>query len=168
MTVEEHRAGAYRDLRLALHTAASLQATIRHADAKAQILLALQGGMAAVVLQQAPVLGGVRTPALLAVAAVAAVALLAGLAVGGWQLLATIAPRLAGAHQVNRFAFPVARPATVDIVDQRDEAWDLVAGLADIALAKHARVRRALPAVVVASAAAGALVTLATTVSIVT
>lgn len=163
MTVEEHHADASRDLRLALHAAASLQATIRHADTKAQILLGLHGGTAVAVLQQAPALVSLEPRALVVVAGVLAAAWLSGVAISGWHLLATLTPRLTGAHGVNRFAFPSQRPATDDIGDQRDEAWDLVSALALIALAKHARVRRSLPALIVASSAAGALLVLTVT-----
>jgi hypothetical protein len=172
MTVEEQHTGAsldaYRDLRLALHTAASLQATIRHADSKAKILLGVQGGMAVVVLQQTSAFGGVETPALIAVAGIVAIAWVTGLAIAGWHLLATIAPRLVWPHGANRFAFPATRPTTDGIRDLRDEAWDLVSALADIALAKHSRVRRSLPALIVASASAGAFLALAITVGITT
>ena len=165
MTIEE-QSDTHRDLRLALHTAASLQATIHHADAKAKLLLGFQGGLAVVVPQQTSTLGGADNRALLTVAGIVAIAWLCSLAIGGWHLLAAIAPRLAGAHGANRFAFPATRPMTEHIRDQRDEAWDTVSALAAIALAKHSRVRRSLPALIVGSMSASALLTLAMIVGI--
>ncbi|WP_328471187.1 hypothetical protein OHA21_06580 [Actinoplanes sp. NBC_00393] len=166
MTAEDLR--PYRDLRLALDAAASLQATIRHADMKAQILLGLHGGMAVAVLQQAPMLGRLDNPALNALAVIGAIAWLAGVAVSGWHLLATLAPRLTGPPGTNRFAFPARPPETDDIAEQRDEAWSAVSTLADIALAKHGRVLRSLPGLCVASASAGLIVALAAVVIITT
>jgi hypothetical protein len=156
------------DLRLALHAAAALRQTIRDADTKAQVLLGVQGGTAVVVLQELPALGDTPWPGLLVVAAVSAAGWLGGLAVGGWCLLSAMNPRLAGAYRTNRFAFPAARPAGGDAGEQRDEAWDLVAVLSDIALAKHARVRRALPALIAGSVSAGVLLALAAVVGIAT
>jgi hypothetical protein len=167
MTVEE-QFDVHRDLRLALHAATSLQTTIRHADTKAQILLGLQGGMAVAVQQQAQTLGDIGATALLAVAGAVSIAWLAGLALSCWHLLAAMSPRLTGTHRVNRFAFPATRPTTVDIRDQRDEAWEVVSALAEIALAKHSRVRRSLPALLVASVSAGALLALTVIVGITT
>jgi hypothetical protein len=165
MSVEE-QADTVRDLQSALHTAVSLQETIRHADTKAQALLGLQGGMAVMVLQQAPALAGAGCRPLLAVAGVVAVVWISGLAVSGWHLLAAMIPRLAGPHHANRFAFPAARPAEESLRAQRDEAWDTVAVLSAIAVAKHTRVRRALPTLVVATVAAGALLALTVVVAI--
>jgi len=85
------------DLRSALYTATSLQTTIRHADAKARIMLGLLGGSVVVVLQQAPTLGRFDSAPLLAATAVAAVVWLAALAAGGWHLLAAVSPRLSPA-----------------------------------------------------------------------
>ena len=164
MTVD--RSDTHRDLRLALHTAASLQATIRHADAKARLLLGAQGGLAAVVLQQMSTLADRDHPALLTAVGILATAWICGLSVSGWHLLAAMIPRLTGARGANRFAFPVARPTTESLRDHRDEAWDLASVLAAIAVAKHSRVRRALPALVVASVAAGALLTVAMVVGV--
>ncbi|GIF38241.1 hypothetical protein [Actinoplanes xinjiangensis] len=164
MTVEE-RSDTLRDLHSALFSATSLQETIRHADMKAQALLGVQGGIAVTVLQQAPTIAGARSPALLAVAGIGAVLWLGGLGVSAWHLLATIMPRLGGAHPGNRFTFPAARPTQEDIRTQRNEAWDAASVLADIALAKHSRIRRALPSLIVASTSAGALLALAVTVA---
>lgn len=157
MNLEEHaREEVHRDIELGLRAAASLQATIGRADAKARVLLGLEGGLAMVVLQQLPTLEVISLP-LLACLGALGIAWLAGLTVSSWHLLKVIVPRLTGSERANRFAFPTARPSTADPGSQRDEAWDLVSVLAGIALAKHNRVRRAVPPLVVASAAAGAL-----------
>jgi hypothetical protein len=154
------------DLRSALYTATSLQTTIRHADAKARIMLGLLGGSVVVVLQQVPTLGRCDTAPVLTVTAVATAVWLAALAAGGWHLLAAMSPRLSPAGRANRFAFPVSRPATIGVREQRNEAWDLVSTLAGIAWDKHSRVRRAGPAVAVAMIAAGMLTVLTTIAAI--
>lgn len=159
MTTPE-QSDTHRDLQLALHAAASLQSTIRHADAKARLLLGLQGGIAAVVVEKGSAFDSASHRGLLQVAALAAITWLGGVAVSGRRLLAVIAPRLTGAHGANRFAFPTTRPPTKSIQDQRNEAWDQVAALATIALAKHSLVRRSLPALTVAFVAAGILLVL--------
>jgi hypothetical protein len=151
----------HRDLQLALHAATSLQSTIRHADAKAQLLLGSQGGLATIVVENGSAFSSAGHRALIPVAALVTIAWLGGLAVGGGHLLAVIAPRLTGAHETNRFAFPTRRPVTESIGDQRNEAWDQVAALAAIAVAKHSLIRRSLPALTFASVSAGILLTLA-------
>lgn len=156
----------YLDLRSALYTITSLQATIRHADSKARIMLGLLGSTVVVVLQEAPTLRRCDTVPLLAGAAVVAVIWLAALVVGGWHLLAAMSPRLSSAGRANRFAFPATRPATTGVREQRDEAWDLVSALAGIAVDKHSRVRRARRAVACAMFAAGILAALTTIVAI--
>jgi hypothetical protein len=167
MTIEE-QSDTHRDLRLALHTAASLQSAIRHADATAELLLGFQGGLAVVVLQQTSTLGGADNQALLTIAGIVAITWLYSLALGCWHLLPAIAPRPAEAHGTNRFAFPATRPMTENIRDQRDEAWDLASTLAAIALAKHSRIRRSLPALIFGSISAGALLMLTMIVDITT
>ena len=165
MTIAD-QSDVHLDLRSALYTATSLQTTIRHADAKAQIMLGLLGGSVVVVLQQAPTLGHCDSVPLLAATGVAAVVWLAALTVGGWHLLAAVSPRLSLTGRANRFAFPTTRPATTGIREQRNEAWDLVSTLGGIAVAKHSRVRRARPAVAVAMLAAETLTALTTIVAI--
>jgi hypothetical protein len=113
-------------------------------------------------------LDGVENPALHAVACSATIAWVFGLAISGWHLLATIIPWPARPHGANRFAFPITRPTTDSIRDQRDEASDLVSVLAGIALTKHTRVRRSRPALIVASASAGVLLALAVPAGIAT
>lgn len=157
---------AHLDLRSALYTVTSLQTTIRHADAKARIMLGLLGGSVVIVLQQTATLGRCDTAPLLAATAVVAVVWLAALAAGGWHLLAAVSPRLFPAGRTNRFAFPATRPTTTGVREQRNEAWDLASVLAGIAVDKHSRVRRARPAVAVAMFAAGTLAALTTVVAI--
>ncbi|BAL87636.1 hypothetical protein AMIS_24160 [Actinoplanes missouriensis 431] len=156
MTLEQHR--SRHDLLLALRTAESMQATIRHADAKAQVLLGFQGGMAVVVLQQMPALARTTHPALLATAGVAASAWLIALAVGAWYLMTAMTPRLAGPHPTGEFGLPSDRLSkSVDPVP-RDAAWNLARTLAGIALAKHSRVRRSMVPLIMASVSASALI----------
>ena len=150
----------HRDLQLALHAAASLQSTIRHADTKAQLLLGFQGGLTTIVVEKGSAFGSAGHRPLLPVALLLMIAWLGGLAVGGRHLLAAIAPRLTGAHDTNRFAFPTTRPMTESIRDQRNDAWDQVAALAAIAVAKHSHVRRSLPALTLASVSAGVMLAL--------
>ncbi|MFG1607176.1 hypothetical protein [Actinoplanes sp. NPDC049265] len=154
------------DLRSALCPATSLQATIRHADAKAQIMLGLLGGSVVVVLQQAPTLGRCDSTAMLTATAVAAVVWLAALAVGGWHLLAAVSPRLSAASRANRFAFTATRPAPTGVCEQRNEAWDLGIGPGQLRSGKHSRVRQARLAVAVAMLAAGKLTVLTAIVAI--
>jgi hypothetical protein len=143
-----------------------LQTTIRHADAKARIMLGLLGGSVVVVLQQVPTLGRCNSALLLTAAAVAAVVWIAAAAAGAWRLLAAVSPRLSLTGRANRFAFPATRPATTGIREQRNEAWDLVSALAGIAVDKHSLVRRARPTLAVAMLAAGTMTALTTIVAI--
>jgi hypothetical protein len=150
----------HRDLQLALHAATALQSTIRQADAKAHLLLGSQGGLAMIVVEKGSAFGSAGHRTLLPIAVLVAVAWLGGLVVGSRHLLAVITPRLTGAHEPNRFAFPTTRPMTESIQDQRNEAWDQVAALAAIAVAKHSLVRRSLAALTFASVSAGILLAL--------
>jgi hypothetical protein len=163
MTAPE-QSDTHRDLQLALHTATSLQSTIRHADAKAQLLLGFQAGLAMIVAEEGSGFSA-RHEVLLPVAMLLAIAWFAGLTVGGRHLVKVVAPRLTGTQPANRFAFPTTRPTTETIQDQRNEAWDQVAALSAIAVAKHSLVRRSLPALTLASVSVGALLTLALIVS---
>ena len=91
MTVPE-QSDTHRDLQLALHAAASLQSTIRHADAKAQLLLVFQGSLAMIVVEKGPAFGSDGHRTLLPVVVLVAIAWFGGFAVGGRHLLAAIAP----------------------------------------------------------------------------
>jgi hypothetical protein len=152
----------WRHLDIALSTAASLQASIRHADTKAATLLSIQGGVATIAVDQAsPLFAGSGRPM---VAAVIVVIILSGsLGVGAWHLAMAVIPRLTGPAGPNRFAFPVTRSGhrpTLNVQDQCDEAWDLVAVLGATAMAKHHRVRRSWPWLATATVSAGVLVVL--------
>jgi hypothetical protein len=154
-----------RDLRLALSTAKSLQASIRHADTKAAALLGIQGGMAAVAADHASSLLHAPSPAALVVGGLLTTTLLWGLGATTWHLALALAPRLAGPPGDNRFAFPnmarsKCRPTTLSVRQQRDEAWDLVSTLAGIAMAKHRRVRRSLSGLAVTTTSVTALLIL--------
>jgi hypothetical protein len=155
----------WRDVRLALSTAESLQTSIRHADTKVATLLAAQGGIAAVTADHASSLLHKHSPAALVVAGLLMSTLLWGLGMTAWHLTLALAPRLAGPTGQNRFAFPniarsKRRPPTSSAQQQRDEAWELVSALARIAMAKHLRVRRSLPWLVVTAISAAALLIL--------
>jgi len=167
MTIAD-QSDVHLDLRSALFAATSLQTTIRHADAKARIMLGLLGGSVVVVLQQVPILDRCDSSPLLAAAAVVAVVWLAALGAGGWHLLAAVSPRLSPAGHANRFTFPTTRPATISVREQRNEAWDLVSVLAGIAVDKHSRVGRARLTVVIATMAAGTLTAITTIAAIAT
>jgi hypothetical protein len=154
-----------QDVYLALQTATSVQESIRHADAKAQILLSLDCGIAVVAVDHAATLLRASTPLVAVMAALLGI-VLAALALAAGRLLAVIAPRLAGPRGGNRFAFPsLAAPGRVneiaDVKRYRDDAWQLVATLSTIATAKYTGVRRAIPSLGVALVAIGALFTLA-------
>ncbi len=141
---------AWRDLDIALRTAASLQTSIRHADAKAATLLGVQGGASTLAVGQAPALFDTGNTAVLVIAAIIAMAFVSGLVGTTWHLLCAMAPRLARPSGPNRFAFPAAtQPVgpldTGDVGQQCDEAWGLVSVLGATAVAKHLHVRRSLP-----------------------
>jgi hypothetical protein len=152
----------WRDLRLALRIAASLQTSIRHADAKTAALLGVHGGLAASVAESAPSLLQVPGAVRPGIAALLSLVFICGLATTGWQFGRVLAPRLAGPQGQNRFAFPNLaangrRPALADARRLREEAWSLVSTLAGIAMAKHRHVRRSLLGLAVAALSAGGL-----------
>jgi hypothetical protein len=153
-----------RDVYLALQTATSVQESIRHADAKAQMLLGLDGGIAVVAADHASAL--CRLPPPMSVAAVVLSAIMLGsLAVVATRLLIVVTPRLAVPRGRNRFAFPSLAaqrcyPAA-ELTQYRAEAWQLVTTLSKIATAKHTGVRRSIAPLAVALASAGALFMLA-------
>ena len=139
-----------RDLRLALRTGASMQASIRHADTKTFAIFCAQGGVATAAGQAVPTL--LHTPGRVVpgVAILLAAATLCALTTTTWHLGLALVPRLTGPAGRNRFAFPniaaaSRRPGRGDTRRQRDEAWDLVSTLAWIVLTKHRHVRRSLP-----------------------
>ncbi|MFV2088014.1 hypothetical protein [Micromonospora sp. LOL_021] len=140
----------WRDLQVGLTTAASLQTSIRHADAKALALLAPEGGVAATVADQVlpRMLDG--TPVVVAISVVLAVGMAAAVAVTTCRLAMSLRPRLAGAGGANRFGFPdlVAaggRPSAASVQRHRDEAWDFVIVLARIALIKYLLIKNSMP-----------------------
>ncbi|MCO1594873.1 hypothetical protein M8C17_06800 [Micromonospora sp. RHAY321] len=154
----------WRDLLVGLTTAASLQASIRHADTKAAALLTIEGAVTTAVVDRALPLavggGGVVT---LSLATLLATSFVIGVASATWQLVLALRPRLEGASGANRFGFPnlvrgKGRPPVASTRRHRDEAWDFVAALARIAMAKHLRIRRSMPWLVVAMTSASGLV----------
>jgi hypothetical protein len=152
------------DAHLALQTAASLQESIRHADAKAQMLLGLAGGVVVVVGDHTSMLFHASLPRSVA-ALVLSTIMVGGLALTAGRLLAVITPRLTRPQGRNRFAFPStasqSHPATADVSRYRDEAWQLVTTLSKIAAAKHLGVRRSVVPLAVALAAGAVLLVLA-------
>lgn len=155
----------WRDLHVGLATAASLQASIRHADAKALALLTAEGSVAATVVDQAlpATLEGNPTVAALTVLLTAVMAI--AMTATTCQLALSLWPRLAGAGGANRFGFPDlvalgSRPSIAPASRHRNEAWDFVVVLARIAMAKHLRIRRCLPWFLMSLGAAVSLVTL--------
>ncbi|MET8092396.1 Pycsar system effector family protein [Micromonospora sp. NPDC005220] len=157
----------WRDLQVGLAVAASLQTSIRHADTKAFALLAIEGGVAAAVVDRMVphVVGGAPITVLLA--ALLVIPFVIGLASAAWLLVLVLRPRLDGASSANRFAFPnlagaAGSPSAASVRRHRDEVWDLVRVLAHIAMAKHLRVRRSMPWLMVAMASAGGLMLVST------
>ncbi|MEO3748411.1 hypothetical protein [Plantactinospora sp. B5E13] len=141
---------AWRDLQVGLATAASMQASIRHADAKALALLTAEGGVAATAGNQVlpTMLDSNLVVATLTV--LLATTMVIAMTASTWQLALALQPRLAGAGRVNRFGFPnlvaaARRPSIVAARRYRDEAWDFVVALASIAMAKHLRIRQCMP-----------------------
>lgn len=121
-----------------LATAEALQATIRHADTKASILLGVAGGMMTTVSQAA--VSSESHPALTGL--VFAVTAL-GLAKAGWHLLVAIRPR-------------VARwPKQAGSFDEE------LVELRLIALAKHSEVLRSIPWLVLTGVTTGVALCLA-------
>ncbi|MGI5146875.1 hypothetical protein ACQEVC_10900 [Plantactinospora sp. CA-294935] len=154
---------AWLDLQVGLATAASLQASIRHADAKALALLTAEGGTALTVADQVlpTTLDTNLTVATLTVLLAASMVL--SMAAAAYQLALSLRPRLTGAGRANRFGFPdlVAggrRPSIATARQHRDEAWDFVVTLARIAMAKHLRIRRCMPWFLVSLGSAAVLV----------
>ncbi|MFV2020903.1 hypothetical protein [Micromonospora sp. LOL_023] len=152
----------WRDLQVGLTTAASLQTSIRHADAKALALLAAEGAVAATVADQVlpRMLDG--APAVVAISVFLAVGMAAAVVVTTCRLAMSLRPRLAGAGGTNRFGFPdlVAaggRPSAASIQRNRDEAWDFVIALARIALVKYLLIRNCMPWFLVTLILAGGL-----------
>ncbi|HYN97285.1 MAG TPA: Pycsar system effector family protein [Pilimelia sp.] len=143
---------AVPDLQAGLVTVGSFQSSIQHADSKITALLAAQGGLMALAAGQA---AAVRS--LPPIVGLAPVVLMGGLSlltvlgscVSMWHLAAAMRPRLGGPTGSNRFGFPnVAAHGVRAFADDRrqgEELWELAAVLARIALAKHQRIRRALP-----------------------
>lgn len=150
----------WRDVRVALDTAASVQRSIRHADTKAAALIGVLGSVVTLAADSLPVLAGGWW-------AIAAAVLGAGVAVGtavtGHHLLRAMTPRLAVPGAPNRFAFPAIAagrlPDHDDVTAQHDEARVLVTALARIAMIKHERVRAGIPWLAVTAACAVAMST---------
>ncbi|MFY1597088.1 hypothetical protein [Micromonospora sp. WMMD737] len=120
----------WRDLHVGLATAASLQASIRHADAKALALLTAEGSVAATAVDQAlpATLDGNPTVAALTVLLTAVMAI--AMTATTCQLALSLWPRLAGAGGANRFGFPDlvalgSRPSIAPASRHRNEAWGL-------------------------------------------
>ncbi|MFR9777781.1 hypothetical protein ACL02O_17215 [Micromonospora sp. MS34] len=152
----------WRDLQVGLVTAASLQASIRHADAKAVALLTIEGAVTTATVDRALPLMTEGTPFVVMLAAVLGATFVLGLAVAAWHLVLAFQPRLEGAGRDNRFGFPSlvagsGRPSMASARRQREEAWDFVVALARIAMAKHQRVRQSIPWLVMALTSAGCL-----------
>lgn len=161
-----------RDLQVALSTAASHQESIRHADTKVATIVGLQGGLLAFAVDRVDVLFASREHRwTIILGAGFVIAMVATVIVGGWYLAGALRPHVAGPGGGNRFAFPcrVRSPqagVNRDPRRQNDEAWDLVAVLAGIARAKHARIRRGLPWMVASMISAGGAVLTATLATI--
>ncbi|MDG4766448.1 hypothetical protein O7632_20430 [Solwaraspora sp. WMMD406] len=154
----------WRDFQVGLATAASLQTSIRHADAKALAMLAAEGGVAATVADRVlpTMFDGPSVVVAISIFLTAGVAV--ACAVTTWRLAMSLRPRLTGAGGTNRFGFPdlVAAggcPSPAAVHQHRDEAWDFVVALARIALAKFVLINDSMPwFLVVLGGAVGLLV----------
>ncbi|MCX5065292.1 DUF5706 domain-containing protein [Micromonospora lupini] len=167
-TARQPHLDPWRDLQVGLATVASLQTSIRHADTKAFALLAIEGGVAtAVVDRVVPYVVGDAPIIIVLLAVLLVILFVVGIASAAWLLVLALRPRLDGARSANRFAFPnLVRggesPSAASIRRHRDEVWDLVTVLARIAMAKHLRVRRSMPWLMVAMASSAGLMLFST------
>ncbi|MFV2013105.1 MULTISPECIES: hypothetical protein [unclassified Micromonospora] len=153
---------AWRDLQVSLTTVASLQTSIRHADAKALALLSIEGAIAATVADQAlpTMLDG--APAVVAISVCLAAGMLGAMVVATCRLAMAFQPRITGVGGANRFGFPDlvsagGRPSAACVQQHRDEAWDLAVVLARIALTKYLLIKNCMPWFLVAVGFAGSL-----------
>ncbi|MEG3635213.1 hypothetical protein [Micromonospora palythoicola] len=154
-----------RDLHVGLATATSLQASIRHADAKALGLLTAEGAVAATVAEQVLPTTLHSIPIVVSFAVLLTAAMVIAMTVATCQLALSLRPRLTGAGGANRFGFPDLvefgkRPSIATARRHRDEAWDLVVTLARIAMMKHLRIRRCMPWFLMSLGFAGGLAVL--------
>jgi len=156
------------DLAAAFTAAASMQSTIRQADAKATSLLGVMGAAGALTVNQAlPQFLASPDEAVLGIGAGLTAILLTSAAITAWQLISALRPRIDSAPVGNRFALrQMELPRGVgSLRERRDDAWDLVAVLAGIARAKHERIQRSVPTTGVALAASALLVLVGACVS---
>ncbi|MEV0456284.1 hypothetical protein [Catellatospora methionotrophica] len=148
--------GGWTDLAVALVVTDTMQASIRHVDAKSIALLGIEGFAAGTLLDRIGPTGssgavptGIRLVAVLVV--------IATLAVSTFHLVGSLWPRLPVADPANRFSLPdlavhgvPAVPAGIG--DYTVEAWQHGARLAKIAMRKHRHLRRSLPWLTAATA----------------
>jgi hypothetical protein len=155
------------DLYAALATAESLQATIRLGDGKIASLSALVFGVAGLTLDRSmPSDTGLTGGLGGTVSAGLVLAIVGSAGVAAWHLMLAIRPQVRGPAGRNRFGYPSivksgCLPTSADHRRQRNEAWQHVAILADIAMKKHVRIRRCLPWVAVEISAGALLLTVA-------
>ncbi|MER7167863.1 Pycsar system effector family protein [Micromonospora sp. NPDC000207] len=145
----------FEDLQVAMNVTASFQTAIQQADAKAGMLIAVHTGLLALVATTTGdtvrrlVLGDGPTSWATVAAWTALAVFTAATVAGGTFLFQTVRPRLSPPGPENRFAFPSVRPAGQPVGAQTAaqlcaQAWQHTATVAEIALAKHRHIRRAL------------------------
>lgn len=151
---------AETELSTALSTVGSFQNSIQHADTKVAVLLTMQGALSVFGASVPVRLGKLGTGQwwVAAVTWTLAALFTVSLVVGTFHLASALRPRLTPPG-ANRFAFPSVAasqtvPTPVPVAQERDEAWRLAATLARIAVAKHDRVWRAVPWILITLAAA--------------
>lgn len=140
---------AAESLTVALQALTIFHGYVQQADAKAATVSTVHLGFTAIAATQA---GAVReiwatgTPAAVTVVVVAVV-FATGCLVSGHHLLAALRPRLLGPDVPTRFGLihRPGPPGSTDAARQQREVWTLISTFADIATAKHERIRRGLP-----------------------
>lgn len=136
------------ELSAALTALTSFQALTQQADAKANMLLAVQIGLGAVIATQVPELpaSGAATWTVRALHAIT-VAYLVTFFATGCQLLQVMRPRSAGGTSTGRFAYPWRAPDTGQArASSRysDDAWEAAREVASIAGRKNHHIGLAL------------------------
>ncbi|MET9068017.1 hypothetical protein ACWDR1_30795 [Streptosporangium sandarakinum] len=140
---------ATESLTVALQALTIFHGYVQQADTKAATVSTVHLGFTAIAATQADAVREVwvsGTPAAVTVVVVAVV-FATGCLVSGHHFLSALRPRLLGPDIPTRFGLVrrAGSPSPADAVQQQREVWTLISTLADIALAKHERIRRGLP-----------------------
>ncbi|GHE26682.1 hypothetical protein GCM10017673_30780 [Streptosporangium violaceochromogenes] len=139
---------AVESLTIALTAVGTFQTYVEHADAKVTTVAGFHIGAAAVAAAQTGTLRAAwqAHPAIAPAVAVLLALYTAGFLVAGYHLLQGIRPRLGVPAGANRFGLAGLRDGKRSRAAERErQAWHLADSLAEVARAKHTRVRRSLP-----------------------